>query len=134
MFFGDALMKTASNPLASHKLHPSTRLVWGLVSPKWGQVFAEFQAYFPELAKLVVFRELATPLSTVAVTGHRKGAFYGLDVTPDRMLSDALRMKTPVKGFYLSGQDAATPGIPGAMWGGVLCAGSIDPKVFKYIR
>jgi len=86
------------------------------------------------LAKQVVFRELSTPLSTLAITGHRKGAFYGLDVTPDRMLSDALRMKTPIKGLYLSGQDVATPGIPGAMWGGVLCAGTIDPKVFMHIR
>ncbi len=98
------------------------------------RICEEFEAYFPQLAKLVVFRELATPLSTVAITGHRKGASYGLDVTPDRMLSDALRMKTPIKGLYLSGQDVASPGIPGAMWSGVLCAGSIDPRVFKYIR
>lgn len=98
------------------------------------RVFELFEAYFPGLAKLVVFRELATPLSTVAITGHRKGAFYGLDVTPERMLSDALRVKTPIKGLYLSGQDAASPGIPGALWGGVLCAGSIDPSVFKHIR
>jgi all-trans-retinol 13,14-reductase len=98
------------------------------------RIFAEFEAYFPELAKLIVFRELATPLSTVAITGHRNGAFYGLDVTPDRMLSDALRMKTPVNGLYLSGQDAASPGIPGALWSGVLCAGRIDPKVFRHIR
>jgi all-trans-retinol 13,14-reductase len=98
------------------------------------RVFEQFKTYFPDLAKQVVFRELATPLSTVSITGHRKGAFYGLDVTPDRMLSDALRMKTPIKGLYLSGQDVASPGIPGAMWGGVLCAGTIDPKVFKHIR
>jgi len=98
------------------------------------RIFEQFEAYFPDLAKLVVFRELATPLSTVAITGHRNGAFYGLDVTPDRMLSDALRVKTPINGLYLSGQDAASPGIPGAMWGGVLCAGRIDPRVFKYIR
>ena len=97
------------------------------------RIFELFEAYFPELAKLVVFRELATPLSTVAITGHRKGAFYGLDVTPRRMLSDALRVKTPIKGLYLSGQDAASPGIPGALWGGVLCAGSIDPRVFRHI-
>ena len=98
------------------------------------RVFEQLEAYFPDLAKLVVFRELATPLSTVTITGHREGAFYGLDVTPDRMLSDALRVKTPIKGLYLSGQDVASPGIPGAMWGGVLCAGRIDPRVFKYIR
>ncbi len=98
------------------------------------RVFEQFAKYFPELAKLVVYRELSTPLSTVAVTGHRKGAFYGLDVTPERWLSDALRMKTPIRGLYLAGQDVASPGIPGALWGGVLCAGTIEPKVFKHIR
>ena len=98
------------------------------------RILGQFEEYFPDLAKLVVYRELSTPLSTVAITGHRMGAFYGLDVTPDRMLSDALRMKTPINGLYLAGQDAASPGIPGAMWGGVLCAGTIDPKVFKHIR
>ncbi|MDH3400111.1 MAG: NAD(P)/FAD-dependent oxidoreductase [Chromatiales bacterium] len=98
------------------------------------RVFELFESYFPKLAKLVVFRELATPLSTVAITGHREGAFYGLNVTPDRMLSSTLRTKTPIKGFYLAGQDAASPGIPGAMWGGVACAGSIDPTVFRHLR
>jgi all-trans-retinol 13,14-reductase len=98
------------------------------------RIFAQFASYFPDLAQLVVFRELATPLSVVAITGHTEGAFYGRDVTPDRILSDALRMKTPVKGLFLAGQDVASPGVPGAMWGGVLCAGSVDPKVFRHIR
>ena len=98
------------------------------------QIFKLFESYFPDLARLVVFRELATPLSTVAITAHKEGAFYGRDVTPDRMLSDALRMKTPIKGLFLAGQDVASPGVPGAMWGGALCAGSVDPKVFRHIR
>ena len=98
------------------------------------KLFGQFQAYFPELAKLVVFKELSTPMATAAITGHRQGAFYGLSVTPERMLSDALRMKTPIKGLYLSGQDTTSPGVPGAMWGGVLCAASIDPKVFLQMR
>ena len=98
------------------------------------RLFEQLQSYFPDLADLVVYKELSTPLSTAAITGHRKGAFYGLEVTPKRMLSDALRMKTPIKGLYLSGQDTVSPGIPGAMWGGVLCAASIDPKVFPLMR
>ena len=98
------------------------------------RILAEFEAYFPNLAKLVVYTELATPLSTVATTGHRKGAFYGLDVTPARMRSDALRIRTPIEGLYLSGQDAASPGIPGALWGGVLCAGCIEPSVFRHLH
>lgn len=97
-------------------------------------LFRQFESYFPDLAKMVVYRELATPLSTVSFTGHRDGAFYGLDVTPQRVISDALRAKTPIPGLYLAGQDVASPGIPGALWGGVLAAASVDPKVFKSFR
>lgn len=97
-------------------------------------LMAQFERYFPELAKLVVYRELATPLSTVTFTGHREGAFYGLDVTPERVMCDGLRAKTPIPGLFLAGQDVASPGIPGALWGGLLAAASVDPKVFPKFR
>lgn len=97
-------------------------------------MMAMFERHFPELAKLVVYRELSTPLSTVTFTGHRKGAFYGLDVTPERVTCDALRAKTPVPGLYLTGQDVVSPGIPGALMGGVLAAASVDPRVFPHMR
>ncbi len=90
----------------------------------------QFAVYFPRLAELIVFHEVSTPLATASITGHRMGSFYGLDVTPERITTDALRMKTPIEGLYLTGQDVLTPGIPGAFWGGVLAASSIDPKVF----
>lgn len=93
-----------------------------------------FERYFPRLAKLMVFHEVATPLSTASITGHRMGSFYGLDVTPHRVTTDALRMKTPIEGLYLTGQDTLTPGIPGAFWAGFLCAGNINPKVFMHIN
>jgi len=95
-------------------------------------MFAQFKKYFPEVAELVVYRELSTPLATAAITGHHEGAFYGLDVTPERAVSDALRAKTPIEGLYLADQDVASPGVPGAMWGGLLAAASVDPKVFKH--
>ena len=94
----------------------------------------QFAKYFPRLAELIVFHELSTPLATASITGHRRGSFYGLDVTPHRVMTDALRMKTPIDGLYLTGQDVLSPGIPGAFWGGFLCAGSIDPKVFMSMR
>jgi len=97
-------------------------------------MMAHFESYFPDLAKLVVYRELATPLTTVSFTRHREGAFYGLDVTPARVMCDALTAKTPLPGLYLSGQDVASPGIPGALWGGMLAAASVDPKVMSKIR
>lgn len=99
-----------------------------------GAMFAQFERYFPDLAKLVVFRELSTPLATAAITGHHEGAFYGLDVTPARVLSTALQAATPIEGLYLAGQDVASPGIPGALWGGLLAAASVDPKVAKIVR
>ena len=95
-------------------------------------LMAMFERYFPDLAKLVVFRELATPLSTVTFTKHREGAFYGLDVTPERVMCDALRAKTPIPGLYLAGQDVLSPGIPGALWGGLLAAATVGPKVFRH--
>ncbi len=97
-------------------------------------LMAEFEKRFPGLAKMVVYQDLATPLSTVSFTGHRKGAFYGLDVTPERVVCDGLRAKTPVPGLYLAGQDVASPGIPGALWGGMLSAASVDPKVFRHFQ
>ncbi len=98
------------------------------------KMFALFQANFPELAELVVFRELSTPLATASITGHHEGRFYGLDGTPERVMSDALSTRTPIDGLYISGQDVISQGIQGALWGGILCAASVDPKVFRKIR
>jgi all-trans-retinol 13,14-reductase len=96
-------------------------------------LLAAFTARFPALAPLAVFRELATPLATATVTGHEQGAFYGLETTPRRMLSRALGAKTPLPGLYLAGQDVATPGIAGAMYGGLLAAAAIEPRVLRQI-
>ncbi|MGA9443562.1 MAG: hypothetical protein WBV18_09120 [Methyloceanibacter sp.] len=41
---------------------------------------------------------------------------------------------TPIPGLYLAGQDVASPGIPGALWGGLLSAASVDARVFKHFR
>ena len=98
------------------------------------KMFALFSARFPDLAELVVFRELSTPLATAAITGHHQGRFYGLDGTPERVLSNALQAKTPIEGLYLTGQDVVSQGIQGALWGGILAAASIDPRVFKQLR
>ena len=97
-------------------------------------MFAQFETYFPELAELVVFRNLSTPLTTAAITGHHRGAFYGLEVTPERVMTRALQARTPVRGLFLSGQDVVSPGIPGALWGGFLAAASVDSKVFRHFR
>jgi phytoene dehydrogenase-like protein len=97
-------------------------------------LMTHFESYFPDLARLVVYRELSTPLSTVSFTGHREGAFYGLDVTPERVMCDALRARTPIPGLFLAGQDVASPGIPGALAGGLLAAASVNPRVLSKLK
>lgn len=93
-------------------------------------LMAEFERRFPALAPMVVTSEVSTPLSTKSFIGSPQGAIYGLEVSSRRFLSPTLRPATPLAGLYLSGQDVATPGIAGAMMGGILAAAAIDPGVY----
>lgn len=98
-----------------------------------GLLMTQFARHFPALAPLVVHTELSTPLSSVAFTAAEHGGVYGLEASPRRFLSSALRAKTPVTGLYLTGQDVATAGIMGAMTGGVLSAAALEPKLLSRI-
>ncbi len=97
-------------------------------------LMAQFARHFPALAPMVVARELSTPLTTFSFTGAQQGAIYGLEASPRRYLSDSLRARTPVPGLFLTGQDVVTPGVTGAMMGGVLAASAIEPRVYPHIR
>jgi phytoene dehydrogenase-like protein len=94
---------------------------------------AQFARHFPALAPLVAHTELSTPLSSVAFTGAEQGGIYGLEASPRRFLSTALRARTPVAGLYLTGQDVGSAGIAGAMMGGMLAAVAFDPKLLPRI-
>jgi all-trans-retinol 13,14-reductase len=96
-------------------------------------LLAQFVRCFPALAPMVVYHELSTPLSTAAFTGARQGAIYGLETSPRRFLSPSLRAKTPIPGLVLTGQDVASPGVTGAMMGGVLAAAAIEPRLFAHL-
>jgi all-trans-retinol 13,14-reductase len=93
-----------------------------------------YASKFPSLMPLLVFHELGTPLATARFTAHEKGGIYGLETSPRRVLSEALAPRTPVPGLFLSGQDVMTPGIAGALVGGVLCAAAIEPRVYMKMK
>jgi phytoene dehydrogenase-like protein len=95
------------------------------------RMMAFYTEKFPALAPLIVYQELGTPLATAKFTAHEKGGFYGLETTPRRAMSDALGPRTPIPGLFLSGQDAMAPGIAGSLFGGMLSAAAIDPRVYK---
>lgn len=70
-------------------------------------------------------------------TFSRKGFTWDVGVhktTPKRFLSSSLGIKTPINRLYLAGQDVVTPGITGAMMGGLLAAAAIDRRIFRHIR
>lgn len=97
------------------------------------RLVAQFLKHFPALRECLRFSDLSTPLTTAHFTHARDGATYGLETTPRRFLSSALNAKTPVAGLYLAGQDVASPGVVGAMMGGILAAASIEPKLFRLL-
>jgi ferredoxin-NADP reductase len=76
----------------------------------------------PGLAALVEYAELSTPLSMEHYLHSPKGQFYGLPSTPERYRLRGLQPKTALAGLFLSGTDAGTLGIVGAMMGGAACA------------
>lgn len=83
-------------------------------------------AHCPGLADAVVWKELSTPLSVEHFTAHPRGAIYGLPMTKERLELPGLGVHTPIKGLFLSGADASSMGIFGALMGGVAAAGAID--------
>ncbi len=97
-------------------------------------MLAFYKEKFPALAPLIVYHELGTPLATARFTAHEKGGIYGLEVTPRRVLSEVLNPRTPVPGLFLSGQDVMTPGIAGALFGGIFSAAAIEPRVFTKLK
>jgi len=96
------------------------------------RLLAQFAKHFPALAPLICYQEVSTPLTTAHFTRAPHGAI-ALETTPRRFLSASLNARTPVPGLYLAGQDVGTPGIQGAMMGGVLAAATIEPRIFKLL-
>jgi all-trans-retinol 13,14-reductase len=97
-------------------------------------LLTQFGKHFPALVPLIKHHEISTPLTFTDLTGAQQGAMYGLEVTPRRFLSLGLNCKTPIPGLFLSGQDVGSPGVHGAMMGGILAAAAIDHRLFSRLR
>jgi phytoene dehydrogenase-like protein len=97
-------------------------------------LLAQFAQHFPDIAARVVHHGASTPISVATYVGSEHGAIYGLETTPRRFLSNALRPRTPIGGLFLAGQDAATPGIAGAMLGGLMAAANAEPKLWALLH
>lgn len=79
----------------------------------------------PGFRDLVEYSELGTPVTFEHFTAAPSGSIYGYPGTPHRYRKPWLTPGTPIRNLYLTGSDAALPGIMGALMGGVLTAGRL---------
>jgi all-trans-retinol 13,14-reductase len=99
------------------------------------QLLDQLCRHMPGLRDKVAFVELSTPLSTEHFTRAALGAIYGIEPTPERYRTRALRPRTPIPGLYLSGSDMASVGVMGAMVGGALAAVAAEPvRAIRWLR
>jgi len=90
---------------------------------------------YPGFRALVAHAELSTPLTVEHFGGHRRGLFYGIPATPARFLARRCGVRTPVRSLFLTGADAGSLGIVGALMGGVLSAAvAMGPLGFPRIQ
>lgn len=95
------------------------------------RLVAQFARHFPGLMPLLRFRELATPLSRQYYVRTPEGAMYGIEMSAQRLTEPALRVRTPLPGLYLAGQDVAVPGVQGSFMGGWMAAAAIDTSLLR---
>lgn len=84
--------------------------------------------HYPSLVDIIAYTELSTPLTVAHFDNSDRGAVYGIPCIPERFEQDWIGSRTPIKNLYLTGTDAMSLGVVGAMMGGVKTAGIISGK------
>ncbi len=98
------------------------------------KLLAQFRRHFPRLAPMIDFHDVSTPLSQASFVNADHGAMYGIEFTASRLGAPSLRVRSPVKGLLLAGQDVVSPGINGAAMGGFMAAACVDAKLWTMMR
>ena len=92
------------------------------------RLLKELYKQLPQVEGKIECYELSTPLTTKYFVNYQNGEIYGLDHSPSRYRQSFLKPKTPIKNFFLTGQDIVTAGVGGALFSGVLSAAAITKK------
>lgn len=97
----------------------------------------------PQLRGKIDYHELSTPLSTKHFMNYQSGEMYGLSATPDRFAHKFVRVHTPIKNLFLTGQDIICAGVMGALSSAVFtssillkrnCQSMIEKRVRKELN
>lgn len=92
-------------------------------------------ARYPGFADFVEYEELSTPITAEHFTDHPLGSIYGVACVPERFVASEApwcNPVSPIENFYLTGADVSSPGIAGAMLGGVATLSQL-PHGFKLL-
>jgi all-trans-retinol 13,14-reductase len=92
------------------------------------RLLKELYKQLPQLEGKINCYELSTPLTTQHFVNYQKGEVYGIEHGPSRYRQPFLKPRTPIKNFYLTGQDIVTAGVGGALFSGILTAMAITGK------
>lgn len=82
----------------------------------------ELERQAPSITGNIAHAELSTPVTTRHFMNYGRGEIYGFAATPERYAMRGLGARTPIAGLYLTGQDVASLGVVGALYGGVISA------------
>jgi all-trans-retinol 13,14-reductase len=97
------------------------------------RLLGQFKRHFPRLAPMVRFHQAATPLTQRRFVRAVGGSMYGIEMSVERQGSDALRLRTPVPGLVLAGQDVIGPGVQAAFMSGLMSAASVEPALWRQL-
>jgi len=89
------------------------------------RIQSEVERNVPAVAGKIDHAELSTPLTTRHFMNYPQGEAYGLAATPERFGLRSLTPHTSIRNLYLTGQDVATLGVAGALFGGVVTASAV---------
>ena len=92
------------------------------------RLLKELYKQMPQVEGKVDYYELSTPLTTQHFVNYEKGEIYGLDHSPSRFRQRFLQPRTPIKNFYLTGQDIVSAGVGAALFSGVLTTSTMTGK------
>jgi all-trans-retinol 13,14-reductase len=98
------------------------------------RLLAQFQRHFPALAPMIRFHELSTPVTQKHFVRTPSGAIYGLEMSAERLASPALKVRSPVPGLLLAGQDVTGAGVEASGISGLMAAAAIDPALWRQVR
>ena len=89
------------------------------------RIQSEVERNVPAVAGKIDRAELSTPLTTRHFMNYQQGEAYGLAATPERFRLRSLTPHTPIRNLYLTGQDVASLGVAGALFGGVMTVSAV---------